>query len=185
MLVIESQARPKRPEDALPPGPPPPPGPGTPDDVVAEPFEPATDEDFSEESGWPVPEAGAPAEYKIKPLTDFTFLPRAPIPEAMPENPAVLLGDEIPMPVSTLENANQNLSVREMIFYSLNNDTPLRIKYTTLDGMIRSERTIHPDYVYWAGTNRHILVAWDEMNNDWRAFAVDNIEKALLMGEAA
>jgi hypothetical protein len=156
---------------------------GLPDSPEPLPFEEAGEQDFSEPDSWDDEDQATTApDYQVKPITDFTFLPASPgAGEATPENPAALLGDEVPMPTSPLDELNRKLSVREMIFYSLNNGSPLRIKYTTLDGLGRSERTILPDYVYWAGTNRHILVAWDEMNNDWRAFAVDNINMALLM----
>jgi predicted DNA-binding transcriptional regulator YafY len=45
------------------------------------------------------------------------------------------------------------------------------------------DRVVVPDYVYWAGTDRHIMVAWDFNVDDWRAFAVDNIQAADLVGE--
>ena len=122
---------------------------------------------------------------RIKPATEFTFLPFAPSPETenTPVDPGSLVGDEEDIPKTSIEKANDSLDTREKIFYSLNNGTPLRIQYKTLDGSVTSERTVHPDYVYWAGTNRHILVAWDELRNDWRAFSVDNIQRSKLLQE--
>lgn len=143
-------------------------------------FEPITEDDFA------VPEPAIPEENEIreiKPATDFSFLPFAPAPEKeeLPIEPSQMLANEIPLPVSDLDQVNASLGIREKIFYSLNNTVPMRIKYLTLDGMSRTERTIHPDYVRFAGTGRYVLIAWDELYGDWRAFAVDNIQEAILI----
>jgi hypothetical protein len=117
----------------------------------------------------------------FKPITDENFLPVTPgkQPEVNPEESF----DELKGEPSPLDEANKNLSVREKIWYSLNNPgTPLRIVYTSLAGYT-TERTVEPDYVYWAGTRRHVLVAWCRMRNDWRAFIVDRITKAKLEGD--
>ena len=106
--------------------------------------------------------------------------------DAEPVDPASLF-DEVLPPDTPMEERNQKFNVREKIYYSLNTGTPLNITYETLpDRMSRtfvSTRTIEPDYVYWAGTNRHILVAWDHLRNGWRAFVVDRIQQAKLEGD--
>ena len=165
--------------------------------VPAEPAEPPRPWEFSDEETRglePIPEPTtepepAPPTGEVKPLSTFTFLPFAPTPDAdkMPVDPSTLVdvGTEVEIPTTPIEDANQSLNVREMIFYSLNNSTPMRIAYTTLYGGTNIERTIHPDYVYWSGTNRHILVAWDEEQADWRAFSVDNINAAKLMEQTS
>lgn len=122
-------------------------------------------------------------------MADFTFLPFGEEPEGVvPEDPAKIF-EEVKAPESPLEEMNRRLKndVRAKIWTSLNNTIPLKIVYQTLadDGgsSSRTERVVRPDYVYWAGTNRHILVAWCDLRNDWRAFAVDNIATADLIGE--
>lgn len=163
-----------------------------------EPFRPVRDDDFKPVA--PPKPPPRPWEFDMdeaadlvplkpdtegKPYIGYTFLPMAPMPaeSKVPVNPSELLGDEVVMPTTPIEDANDELNVPQKIYYSLYNSVPLRITYTTLDGGSMSERTIHPDHVYWAGTNRHILVAWDELRGDWRAFAVNNIdpEKTKLM----
>ncbi len=146
--------------------------------------QPATKEDFRAPSPPPPPPVEDIEEpgFEIKPTTDFSFLPFAPTPDGnIPINPQQFIGEDIEIPTTPIEDANETLGIREKIFYSLNNATPLKISYTTIDGGSTTDRTIHPDYVYWAGTNRHILVAWDKSKNDWRAFAVDNINLADLV----
>lgn len=156
---------------------------------VPPPFgEPATEEDFRTPRPAAPPEPDEPAGpepgFEIKPTTDYTFLPFAPTPDdEIPINPEQFVGEEVEIPTTPIEDANATLDIRGKIFYSLNNSTPMRISYTTIDGGSVTDRTIHPDYVYWAGTNRHILVAWDELRGDWRAFAVNNITLAELQEE--
>jgi hypothetical protein len=118
-----------------------------------------------------------------KPDVQYTFLPEAPGPEpgTTPEPPSSLLGEEMAVAPTPIEEMNETMDPRELIVQSLYMAMPLRISYITLDGTYESERTVRPDYVYYAGTNRHILVAWDELRNDWRAFAVDNISQAKLL----
>jgi hypothetical protein len=111
-----------------------------------------------------------PVGRKIEPMPDKK--PQADPSEMFEE---VIYKDEPPAV------KEEQLSVREKIHRSLNFMLPLRILYTSLAGLT-TERTVHPDYVYWAGTRRHILVAWDEMKNDWRAFVVDRIRDAKLEG---
>lgn len=155
-------------------------------------FEPVEDEDFIKPKDVIPPRKTITPEeeeeFRIKPSMDYTFLPFAPGPGEgkMPLDPSQFIGSEIPIPKTEEEKANEVLDLREKIFYSLNNGIPMKITYRTLDGKNVTDRIIHPDYVYWAGTNRHILVAWDELKNDWRAFAVDNIneENASLLGRA-
>jgi len=112
--------------------------------------------------------------------TPYVSKPRQITPISPEE---VLMGQEVPIPMGDIERMNAELSVRQKIVHGLLNGIPLRIRYLTLDGMSQTERTIYPDYVYWAGTGRHILVAMDEMSGDWRAFAVSNIEVADLEPE--
>jgi len=121
-------------------------------------------------------------------MADFTFLPFGQEPEVIPEDPAKMF-EEVKAPESPIEEMNRRLKndVRAKIWQSLNGAIPLKIVYQTLrddmGGSSTSERVIRPDYVFWAGTNRHILVAWCELRNAWRAFAVDNIAQADLIGE--
>lgn len=119
-------------------------------------------------------------------MADFTFLPFGKQPEIQPEDPAKMF-QEIATPETPIEEINRKYNIREKIWRSLNMALPLKIIYETLtDDMgrkARTDRVVRPDYVYWAGTNRHILVAWCDMRNDWRAFAVDNIIKADLLGD--
>lgn len=130
-----------------------------------------------------------PEEMNLQPdgLADFTFLPWGEDPEErQPVDPAKLFEEQIP-PETPLEKANRQLTVRQKIWEALNKADPLKIQYTTLPddrGMsVPIERVVSPDYVYWAGTNRHIMVGWDHTVDDWRAFAVDNINGADLVGE--
>lgn len=130
---------------------------------------------MSEEQEMEVAPAGEPMPVgrKIEPLPEEK--PQADPSEMFEE---VIYKDEPP------DVKEEQLSVREKIHRSLNFMLPLRILYTSLAGLT-TERTVHPDYVYWAGTRRHILVAWDEMKNDWRAFVVDRIREAKLEGTTA
>lgn len=122
---------------------------------------------------------------EIKDITDEEFIKIKP-EEETPVDPATLF-DEVLPPDTPMEERNRQFNIREKLWYSLNNRTPMTITYETLpDRMSRtfvSTRMIEPDYVYWAGTNRHILVAWDHLRNDWRAFVVDRIREANLEGE--
>lgn len=147
------------------------------DDLV-----PATDHDFVSSTAPKKNVQESPEDYWIwKPDIQHTFLPEAPPPASgkIPVPPENILGEEFMAP----PDPREAMSVRELVVESLNTAVPLRISYLTLDGMHGSERTVHPDYVYWSGTNRHVLVAWDELRNDWRAFAIDNIRYAKLMEE--
>lgn len=130
----------------------------------------------------PKGQAGSPY-YEV---ADFTFLPFGKGPEATPEDPAKMF-EEIYTPETPIEEANRVYQVREKIWRSLNRSIPMKIQYKTLEDEMgrtaETNRVIRPDYVYWAGTNRHILVAWCDMRNDWRAFAVDNIITAELLGD--
>lgn len=148
-------------------------------------FIPAQPSDFMDDSAPELAdEYEDPAETELPPV-QRTYTPYVPKPrEITPISPEeVLMGQEIPMPMGEIERMNAELSVRQKIVHGLLNGIPLRIRYITLDGMSQTERTVHPDYVYWAGTGRHILVAMDEMSGDWRAFAVSNIEMANLEPE--
>lgn len=126
-----------------------------------------------------------PEPYKV--VMDDDFVNFGPKPEEVePADPASLF-DEVLPPGTPMEERNKKFSIREKIWYSLNTGAPLDMVYETLpDRMKRtftSTRTVEPDYVYWAGTNRHIMVSWDHLRNDWRAFAVDRIKDAKLEGE--
>jgi len=142
-------------------------------------------------AGAPVAEPPPPKGQRGQPyyeMADFTFLPFGEDkPENVtPEDPSKLF-EEVPTPETPTEEMNRRLSVREKIWRSLNTASPMSIKYQTLaDDLGRTavtNRIVRPDYVYWAGTNRHILVAWCNLRNDWRAFAVDNILAADLIGD--
>lgn len=127
----------------------------------------------------------APDPYKV--VMEDEFVNFGPDPEDVkPVDPATLF-DEVLPPDTPVEERNKKFSIREKIWYALNTGTPLNITYETIpDRMKRtftSTRTVEPDYVYWAGTNRHIMVSWDHLRNDWRAFAVDRIRDAKLEGE--
>ncbi len=76
----------------------------------------------------------------------------------------------------------KELDLRGTIWKAMSNNLPLRMVYTSIKGLT-TERTVYPDYIYWAGTNRHIMVSWDTSKNDWRAFVVDRIRKAKIEEE--
>jgi hypothetical protein len=106
-----------------------------------------------------------------------------------PEDPAKLFEEVMP-PDTPMQEKNRIMDVRQKVAFSLGSGTPLRITYTTLpksDNAAGSttQRVITPDYVYWAGTGRHVVVAWDDSKNDWRAFALERINGADLLDEAA
>lgn len=114
----------------------------------------------------------------VKPLTE---IPPPPGAEEAPVEPEKSF-EEVEEEQSEIDKKNETLSVREKIWYALDHPgTPLRIVYTSL-GSFTTERTVEPAYVYWAGTHRHVLVAWCELRNDWRAFIVDRITQAKLEG---
>lgn len=109
---------------------------------------------------------------------DLTPVPPPPPPADEPE-PAVDPGVEheeyeAEEPVDPTENMN----VRGKIWYAMENNLPLRIIYTALESGLVTERSVAPIEVYWAGTHRHIMVAWCYLRNDWRAFAIDRISEA-------
>lgn len=106
--------------------------------------------------------------------------PVHPVPQPPPPSDPEQFLSEVVESRPPSPEADQELSVREKIRNSLANGLPLRIVYTSLGGYT-TERTVHPDYVYFAGTMRHVLVAWDELRNDWRAFIVDRIRNALFV----
>jgi hypothetical protein len=111
-------------------------------------------------------------------VTDQGFLPVEPEQEE-PVEPEKSF-EELEEEQSELDRKNKELSTREKIWYALNNPgLLLTIKYTSLAGWT-SERSVGPDYVYWAGTHRHVMVAWCYLRNDWRAFIVDRITEANL-----
>jgi len=135
------------------------------------------------------PVTPAPKGQQGKPyyeMADFSFLSFGKEPKVTPEDPAKLF-EEVATPETPIEELNRRYQVREKIWHSLNKSLPLKITYTTLDDEFGKKsttlRVVRPDYVYWAGTNRHILVAWCDLRNAWRAFSVDNISKADLIGE--
>jgi hypothetical protein len=82
-------------------------------------------------------------------------------------------------PPPTPPDPNEGFDIRGRIWKAMSGDGPLGIVYNSLAGLT-TERTVHPDYVYWAGTRRHVMVAWDDLRNDWRAFIVDRIMDARL-----
>jgi len=101
-----------------------------------------------------------------------------PQPDNKPVDPAQLLaGQEVTAPPDPMDERNRTLDVRQKLFYSMNNDVGLRINYVTLAGTPISRRIL-PDYVYYGSTRRHVVVAWDSEQNDWRAFVVDRITNA-------
>ncbi len=184
MLIKSAQARDPfmekapRDEDLVPIGEsiPPPPQPGS-HGQAPTPEQVQWADDDADQDGMDVSPTGPDA---FKQLTDENFLPVGQ--QQQPEIDLDKSFDEIKGEPDPLDEANKKLDVREKIWYSLNNPgVPLRIIYTSL-GNFTTERTVEPDYVYWAGTHRHVLVAWCRMRNDWRAFIVDRITKAKLEG---
>jgi len=112
----------------------------------------------------------------------------SPFYEKQPEDPATMF-EEVVAEESPLEQKNREWDVRAKLFHSMTNNSPVRISYTTLpkdDNPAGSTtiRTVIPDYVYWASTGRHVLVAWDYLKSDWRAFAVERIDQASLVETA-
>jgi hypothetical protein len=107
----------------------------------------------------------------------------------VPEDPAKMFEEVIP-PETPVQEKNRIMDVRQKVAFSLGNNIPIKITYTTLpkqDNAAGSttQRVIVPDYVYWAGTGRHVVVAWDNSKNDWRAFALERINGADLLDEMA
>ena len=96
-----------------------------------------------------------------------------------PEDPAAIFEEVIP-PQTPLEQQNQIMDVRQKVFQSMSEGTPLAIKYTTLAGTPISRKVIGL-YVYYGDTKRHVLVAHDLDVNDFRAFVVDGITDATLL----
>lgn len=152
-----------------------PPAAYVPPEPTAEPFaEPSYETEDLDIAPAPEPMVGAAPE----------ATPEAPVGEVAdipPPPPAPQLGDEFeqvaPLPEQKEKIARTEQEIRMAIWSSLESGNPLRIAYTTLDGW-PSERTVHPDYVYWAGTQRHVLVGWDELRDDWRAFVIGRIGEA-------
>lgn len=100
--------------------------------------------------------------------------PEQPAEEQEPEEPNPELSmEDVEEPEGPLDKVNKG-DIRTKIFYAMTHNLQLRIVYTTLAGT-KTERTVEPDYVYWAGTHRHVLIAWDHLRSDWRAFVVDRI----------
>ena len=170
MILMTRQAQAFRPEEERTP-----PAAYVPPEPVAEPFEEpsyeAEDLDIA-----PAPEATPmDAGNAEAPPPTGEVEPLPPLP------PAPQLGDEFeqvaPFPEQKEKVARTEQEIRMAIWSSLDSGNPLRIAYTTLEGW-PSERTVHPDYVYWAGTHRHVLVGWDELRNDWRAFIIGRIGEA-------
>lgn len=128
---------------------------------------------------------GSPDPYDV--IMEDDFVNFGPEPEDVePVDPSSLFEEVLPSDTPE-EERNKKFSVREKIWYALNTGTPLGMVYETLPDRMRrtfvSTRTVEPDYVYWAGTGRHILVAWDHLRNDWRAFVVDRIRDAKIKEE--
>ena len=96
-----------------------------------------------------------------------------------PEDPAAIFEEVIP-PQTPLEQQNQTMDIRQKVFQSMTEGTPLAIKYTTLAGTPISRKVIGL-YVYYGDTKRHVLVAHDLDVNDFRAFVVDGITDATLL----
>ena len=149
---------------------------------VAKPFDPSYDTEDLDVA--PAPEASpmdvGPETAAPEPVPATKEVPpeEGVLPQPPPEP---VLGDEFeqvaPLPDQKEKIARTEPEIRMAIWSSMESGNPLRIGYTTLDGW-PSERTVHPDYVYWAGTRRHVLVGWDELRNDWRAFVIGNISEA-------
>lgn len=120
-------------------------------------------------------------------MDDWSYHPEGEDPEHVETVDPAEMFEEVVREETPLEEQNRKLNIREKIFESLNTGTPLHIRYRTLaDELGKSsmtERTVEPDYVYWPGTNRHLLMALDHLRGDWRSFAVDNILQADLVGE--
>jgi hypothetical protein len=147
--------------------------------------------------GWTMPQVtprGHDPDAPYIEVSDWTFLPWG---EDRPEDhepvdPATMFEEVFPKQ-TPLEEKNRRLGIREKIFEALNTfdpvtrgTLPLKIQYKTLPdefgGSSVTDRTVSPDHVYWADTGRHVLVAWCHLKNGWRAFAVDNILDATLLG---
>lgn len=121
----------------------------------------------------PVATPGAPA----MPTAPAPIPP--PAPAAPEEEPAVEPGVEHEEygPEEPVD-PDENLNIRAKIWKAMEENLPLRITYTAIETNYTTERSVAPIEVYWAGTHRHIMVAWCYLRNDWRAFAVDMISKA-------
>ena len=109
------------------------------------------------------------------------------------EDPGTQFEEVFPA-ATPLEEKNRRLSIRQKISASLNTfdpDTkgtlPIQIKYRTIPDDFGSssvtDRMVSPDHVRRASTGRDILLAWCHLTNGWRAFAIENILDATLLGE--
>jgi hypothetical protein len=98
--------------------------------------------------------------------------------KVVPEDPAQMFEEVSP------EEPDKK-SIAQKVWEAINDPSKiLRITYKTLpDEMGRTATTVRnvsPDYVWKAGTNNWLLVAWCHLKNDWRRFVVDNILQAEL-----
>jgi hypothetical protein len=109
------------------------------------------------------------------------------------EDPGTQFEEVFPA-ATPLEEKNRRLSIRQKIAESLNTfdpatrgTLPIQIKYRTLPDDFGSssvtDRMVSPDHVRRADTGRDILLAWCHLTNGWRAFAIENILDATLLGE--
>ncbi len=118
------------------------------------------------------PQSSPQEQFQIPPVQPN--IPEQPIPPE--ENFEELKPLEEPEQSEQAEK-EKTLDLRGQIWKAMSENLPLRIVYTSLKGLT-TERTVFPDYIYWAGTHRHVMVSWDSSKNDWRAFIVDRIRKA-------
>jgi len=105
-----------------------------------------------------------------------------PKPAVQPVDPASI-AEEVPPPSTDLDTINADPDPGKKIYVSIRDNLPLKITYTTLPRKENpsgstTNRVVDPDFVYWAGTNRNVMVAWCRLRGDWRAFAVDGIREA-------
>lgn len=131
-------------------------------------------EPWSENPGEPTPPESAPPPeepaFKVEPG-----------PDVEPMDPA-MIAEEIPEPTTDIDemNADPTVSNGQKIYAAITRGIGLKITYTTLPrednpGGSTTIRVVDPSFVYWAGTNRDILVAWCRLRDDWRQFAVEQI----------
>lgn len=133
----------------------------------------------------PAPEPPDPEPAQAEPQVDPAFKVE-PEPAVQPIDPATI-AEEVPPPTNDVDEMNATIKdPGQKIYASIEKDLPLEITYTTLP---RKEnpagsttiRVVDPDFVYWAGTQREILVAWCRLRSDWRAFAVSGIRDAEIL----